>query len=91
MNKDKFSEAKNLIKKINYLEKWLDDSKQENVKIGLCWAIYCKEFRSISSFSWQPTDTVSYITNELPENLKEKVIQLVKDEIEKLKEEFNNL
>lgn len=91
MNKDKFLEAKNLIDKINYLEKWLNDSKRENVKIGLCWAVCYQELTSINGFSWQPTMTTSYITNELPENLKEKVIQLVNDEIESLKEEFNNL
>ncbi len=91
MNKDKFLEAKNIVDKINYLEKWLSDSKQENVKIGLCWSVCYQELTSINSFSWQPTMTTSYITNELPENLKEKVIQLVKNEIESLKEEFNNL
>ena len=91
MNKDRFLEAKNLIDKINYLEKWLNDSKREHVKIGLCWTVYCQEFTSISSFSWQPTEKISHVTNELPENLKEKVIQLVKDEIESLKEEFNKL
>lgn len=91
MEETKFLEAQNLKNQISKLEKWLEDTKRENAKIGICWTIYTQEYHSINSISWYPEGKLSYLTNELPESIKDKVIQLVKDEMEKLNEEFNKL
>jgi hypothetical protein len=91
MEENKFLEAQNLKNQISKLEKWLQDTKRENAKIGVCWSVYTQEYHNINSISWCPEGKVSYLTNELPESVKDKVIQLVKDEMEKLNEEFNKL
>lgn len=91
MEENKFLEAQNLKNQISKLEKWLQDTKRENAKIGVCWSIYTQEYYYIDSLSWRPESKVSYLINELPENIKDKLIQLVKDELEKLNEEFNKL
>jgi hypothetical protein len=91
MEENKFLEAQNLKNQISKLEKWLQDTKRENAKIGVCWSVYTQEYHNINSTSWYPKGKISYLTNELPESIKDKVIQLVKDEIEKLNEEFNKL
>ena len=91
MNSEKFLEAQSIMNKISNLEKWLKDTKQESAKIGVCWPVYTQEMRSINSLSWQPESRISYITNELPKDLVDKVIQLVNEEIERLHKEFNEL
>lgn len=91
MEETKFLEAQNLKNQISKLKKWLEDTKRENAKIGVFWSVYTQEYHNINSISWYPEGKVSYSTNELPESIKDKVIQLVKDEIEKLNEEFNKL
>ena len=91
MEENKFLEAQNLKNQISKLKKWLEDTKRENAKIGVCWSVYTQEYHNINSTSWYPEGKISYLTNELPESIKDKVIQLVKDEMEKLNEEFNKL
>lgn len=91
MEENKFLEAQSLKNQILKLEQWIKDTKREGAKIGVCWAAYTPEYRNVSSLSWVQNDTISYSTNELPENIKNKLIELINNEIEKLKEEFDKL
>lgn len=91
MEETKFLEAQNLKNQISKLKKWIEDTKREGARIGVYWTVCTQEYHSIDSVSWQPESKLSYLTNELPESIKDRLIQLINDDIKRLEEEFNNL
>ena len=97
MDENTFLKAQNLKNQISELENWIDSTKQHNAKIGV-WAIqniYPPEFHTDLSTTLSNLNNSqcikSYSTKELPGDISTKVIQLVNDEIKRLKEEFESL
>ena len=91
MEETKFLEAQNLKNEIQYLKDWIEDTKRENVKVGIIWKSYHQEYVSDGGYSWTPTQKETTHVNELPKYIKDEVIHLVEQELEKLKGKFELL
>ena len=92
MEESKFLEAQNLKNEIQYLENWIKDTKRENIKIGIIWKSYHHEYiPNGSGYSWTPTEKETTHVNELPMYIKDEVIHLVEQELEKLERKFELL
>lgn len=87
MEESKFLEAQNLKNKISKLEKIIEDNKRQYAKIGVTW----EEFRSELAGTMSIRTYTEVRVNPFPKDIQDKVIQLINDELNKLKEEFNNL
>ena len=91
MEESKFLEAQNLKNQISYLENWIKDTKRENVKIGVVWKSYQTEYIPNGGLSWNSNEKEITHINELPMYIKDEVIHLVKQELEKLEKKFKLL
>lgn len=91
MEESKFLEAQNLKNEISYLKNWIKDTKRENVKIGVVWKSYQYEYVSNGEFGWNPSEKETTHINELPMYIKDEVIHLVEQELEKLERKFKLL
>ena len=88
MEESKFLEAQNLKNQIHYLEKIIEDNKRQYVKIGVIWEESKSEITVSTMSIHNYTETR---VNPFPKDIQNKVIQLMNDELDKLKEEFKNL
>ena len=92
MEENKFLEAQNLKNQIHYLENCLDDFlKKENAVIG----ISCPEVKTEYSYTGSNTYPLhSWTENHieaLPKELQEQIKELIQDELDRLKKEFELL
>ena len=90
MEESKFLEAQNLKNEISKLNTILKDFTRVGAKICVSWT----ERRTELDYRGTTEYYVSSPYNEInifPEDLQDKVIQLINNELNRLKEEFNNL
>ena len=95
MEESKFLEAQRLKNEISYLENCLEDSKRKDAKICISWPeLVTQSIPTSITSGIQPCSTTYYTENHieaLPKNLEEQVIELIQDELDKLKQEFKLL
>lgn len=91
MEESKFFEAQILKNQITNLNNWIKDTERTNAKICVSWPESKQEYVPEDKLAWRTKIWTENNINTLPENLKDKVIQLVKDEIKILKDKFDKL
>ena len=92
MDVNKFLEAQNLRNQINYLEKCLNDFlKKENAVIGISWPVAKTEMGYSGGTSWATRSWTENHVQALPQELQEQVKELIQNELDKLKQQFEIL
>ena len=88
MEESKFLEAQNLKIQIHFLENCLKKYNDNKAIVSISWKEY------VQSINYQnyngANNTIDKIL-ELPDDIQKEVIKLIKNKLEKLKEEFKNL
>lgn len=90
MEESKFLEAQNLENQIRNLENILKNYEQKDSKICISWPENTIKVAQ-SSISARTYNCIENHIQDLPKNIENKVIQLINNELEKLKEEFELL
>ena len=88
MEESKFLETLNLIIQIHFLENCLKRYNDNKAIISISWK-ECVQF-----INYQTCNGANNIIDkilELPDDIQKEVIKLIKNKLEKLKEEFKNL
>lgn len=92
MEENKFLEAQNLKNQIHYLENCLDDFlKRENAVIGISWPVAKMEMNYSGGTAWPTNSWTENHIEALPKKLQEQIKELIQDELDKLKQEFELL
>ena len=92
MEETKFLEAQNLKNQINYLERCIDNfSKKENAVIGISWPVAKTEMGYSGGTSWATHNWTENHVQALPQELQEQVKELIQNELDKLKQQFEIL
>lgn len=92
MDINKFLEAQNLRNQINYLEKCLNEFlKKENAVIGISWSEARTEMNYSGGTAWTTNTRTENHVEILPTELQEQVKELIEDELDALKQEFEML
>lgn len=93
MEESKFLEAQNLKKQIEYLENCLEKYNDKKAIISISWE-ECVQFINYKTCNCANNIGANNIIDkilELPDDIQKEVIKLIKNKLEKLKEEFKNL
>lgn len=90
MEESKFLEAQNLKNEISKLNTILKDFTRIGAKICVSWTERTKLDYHQDNIEYYASSPYNEI-NAFPEDLQNKVIQLINNELNRLKEEFNNL
>lgn len=88
MEESKFLKAQNLKNQIHVLENYLEKYNDNKAIISISWK-ECVQF-----INYQTCNGANNIIDkilELPDDIQKEVIKLIKNKLEKLKEEFKNL
>lgn len=88
MEESKFLEAQNLKNQIHVLENCLKRYNDKKAIISISWK-ECVQFINYQNYNGA-NNTIDKIL-ELPDDIQKEVIKLIKNKLEKLKEEFKNL
>lgn len=88
MEESKFLKAQNLIIQIHFLENCLEKYNDKKAIISISWK-ECVQF--INYQNCNGTNNIIDKILELPDDIQKEVIKLIKNKLEKLKEEFKNL
>lgn len=88
MEESKFLKAQNLIIQIHFLENCLKRYNDKKAIISISWK-ECVQFINYQNYNGA-NNTIDKIL-ELPDDIQKEVIKLIKNKLEKLKEEFKNL
>ena len=92
MEESKFLEAQNLKNQIHYLENCLDDFlKKENAVIGISWPVPKTEMNYAGGTAWSTNSWTENHVQALPKELQEQIKELIQDELDRLKQEFELL
>lgn len=96
MEENKFLEAVKLKEEIKCLENIIKDSQRDNARFCVSWPELVTETRLSEANTTIYTNNrlISYTKNNiniLPKNIEDAIIKMINDEIENLKEKFNNL
>lgn len=84
MDESKFLEAQNLKNQISYLENCIEDMKRFGAKICVSWE------ESVQKLNCGTQTTITQV-EALPKDIEDKTIQLMKDKLEELKQQFKEL
>ena len=88
MEESKFLEAQNLKNQIHVLENYLEKYNDNKAIISISWK-ECVQF--INYQNYNGANNIIDKILELPDDIQKEVIKLIKNKLEKLKEEFKNL
>lgn len=92
MEESKFLKAQNLKNQINYLEKCLNDFlKRERAVIGISWPVPKTEMNYSGGTAWSANSWTENHVEALPKELQEQVKELIQEELDRLKQEFELL
>lgn len=95
MDENTFLKAQNLKNQISKLENIIKDiTKRNDSKICVSWVenkYIPYTATNASNYTPDCIDSTYNKINPFPADIQDKVVQLINDELDKLKEEFNNL
>ena len=93
MEESKFLEAQNLKNQIHVLENCLKKYNDKKAIISISWKEYVQfiNYQTCNGTNNIGANNIIDKILELPDDIQKEVIKLIKNKLEKLKEEFKNL
>jgi len=91
MEEIKFLEAKGLKSEISQLENILDKIKKKDARVCVSWPESRTEQYYSSASTYNPTVLCVNEIEKFPEDIQNKVIELINNELNELNEKFKNL
>lgn len=91
MEEIKFLEAKGLKSEISQLESILDKIKKKDARVCVSWSEIRSEPYYSASSTYNPTVLYANEIETFPEDIQNKVIELINNELNELNEKFKNL